>query len=677
MDTSIFFFINKELANVFLDIAMPFITDRAYLLFLPIVIYTFFKDKKKTIIALSLCLLALALGDSSSNILKHLFERERPCQGLEGVRQLVGCGRSFSFPSSHSVNAFAIAATFSYFFRRTAFLTFIIAALVALSRIYLGVHYPSDVIAGAAWGSITAWVIIDLYKWASANYKERPEATIFMLSLAALTFFRYYYILTGPLDLSPDEAHYWEWSRRLDLSYYSKGPMIAWLIAASTWLMGDTLIGIRFLAPIFLALSSMIIYFLTLDIFHGRKNAKLTACAAGLMFQLTPLFAAFGVVMTIDSPFIFFWILSLYLLWKGLQNRENTLNWVLLGICVGMGLLTKYTMAFFFLCTFFLFIFSKEQRINFRIKGPYIALLISLLVFSPVIIWNAGHEWATLKHTAGQAHIAEGIQISFKDFFEFIGSQIGLLSPLLFFMLFYGAIRSVSSADTSRTTNKASQFLFWFWFPVITFFLLKSLQGKVQANWAMPAYITVFIAGAAYFLKTEEIKRGLKALSLAALTMLVIFFVITHYPSIISLPVKQDPTSRLQGWEELGKKADTLYSEMSLPEGKKVFIFSDRYQVASELAFYMKSHPVTYNINLGRRMNQYDMWEGFEDLLGHDSLFVRKGNKPLPAVLKGAFDSYSKEVLPVYRRDKKVLREYSLFKCYNFRGINKRAFDSY
>jgi undecaprenyl-diphosphatase len=437
--------------------------------------------------------------------------------------------------------------------------------------------------------------------------------------------------------------------------------------------MGNTLIGVRFLAPIFLALSSILIYRLTLEMFHDRKNAKLTACAAALIFQLTPLFAAFGIVMTIDSPFVFFWTLSLYLLWKALQNRESTLNWVLLGISVGMGLLTKYTMAFFLLSTFLLFIFSKEERIHFRKKGPYIALLVSLLDFSPVLIWNAGHEWATFKHTAGQTHIAEGIRISFKDFFEFVGSQIGVLSPLLFFMLFYGAIKSMRFPESSRGRN----LVFWFWFPVIAFFLLKSLQGKVQANWAMPAYITLFIAGPAYFLRTGEIKKRVKGLILAALLILLAFSLITHYPSIINIPVKQDPTSRLMGWEELGKKADALYSDMRSPEGKDVFIFSDKYQVASELAFYMESHPVTYNINLGRRMNQYDMWKGFEDLIGFDAIFVRTGNKRLPSELKNAFDSYSKEVLPVYRRDNKVLREYSIFKCYNFKGIEKRGFDSY
>ncbi|MDO8281667.1 MAG: glycosyltransferase family 39 protein [Thermodesulfovibrionia bacterium] len=673
MDTSLFFFINNSMQNSFFDLIMPFISNRAYLPFLLIVSYEFFKDRKQTLFVLSLCVLAFALGDSSANILKHIFERPRPCHALEGIRLLTACGSSFSFPSGHSVNSFAIAAVFAHFFRRTAFATFTLAMLVAFSRIYIGAHYPSDVLAGAIWGGVTAWVIIDLQKWFVKGYKEKPAATIFITSLLALTFFRYYYIFTGPLDMSPDEAHYWEWARRLDLSYYSKGPLIAWLIAATTWILGDNLIGVRFLAPVFLGFSSIFLYLLTMDLFAHDEKKHLKSCAAGLLIQLTPLFSAYGILMTIDSPFIFFWTLSLYLFWKAVSSEHGLFVWILLGISIGLGLLTKYTMAFFYICGFFFLFFSKEERRWFSRKEPYIALLVSILVFSPVIIWNAGNDWVTLKHTAGQAHISEGFKISFKYFFDFIGSQLGVISPLIFFMLLYGAAKN-------RRSFKALQnlrFLFWFWFPVLSFFLIKSLQGKVQANWAMHAYITAFIASADYFINKDMRDKALKILTVSSLVILLIFAVITYYPSLIHLPVKQDPTSRLQGWQELGVKADEIYDDMRSSSERGVFIFSDKYQVSGELAFYMKSHPVTYNANFGRRMNQYDMWEGFETLSGYDAIFISMGNESFPKELEGAFAHYSKEILTVYRRDDKVLREYSIFKCYNFKGLLKKDFESY
>ncbi len=698
---------------------MPFITKRSYILFAIFAVPAFFKDSKKSLFVIALCFIALAFGDASANILKHLFERQRPCQALENVRLLVGCGGSFSFPSNHAVNAFAIAATFSHFFRKTAVPMFFIAVLVALSRIYVGVHYPSDVIAGAVGGGIIAGIVIFLHKWSSERFKERPYTTIFFISLFALTFFRYYYIATGPLDLSPDEAHYWEWSRRLDLSYYSKGPLIAYIIAASTRLMGDTVFAVRFFAPIFLVLSSIFIYKLAKELSPSplpqREGAReRVACAAGLLLQITPLFAAYGILMTIDSPFIFFWTLSLYLFWKAIKSQGSGVRgqesegeklttdnwqlyyWLLLGLTVGLGLLTKYTMAFFYVCAFLFLILSKEQRFWLKRKELYFALVLSLLVFSPVIIWNTAHGWVTVKHTAGQAHISgqsttHGWSVVSgqwsKNFFEFLGSQIGVITPLLFFMVIYGAVKSrvtnyklqVTSEDksSSSVTRHSSLFLFWFWAPVLGFFILKSLQGKVQANWAMPAYITAFIASADFFLRKDMMKKGTRILLIISLIMAFLAASISHYPEFLNLPVKMDPTSRLKGWKKLGIKTKEVYNSMVSSGSKKVFIFSDKYQVSSELAFYTPGRPATYCVNLGSRMNQYDIWGGFDKLPGSDAIFVRTDNENFPEELKNAFDSYEAEKFIVQRKDGEILRKYFIFKCYGFKGLALQIIKSY
>ncbi len=499
--------------------------------------------------------------------------------------------------------------------------------------------------------------------------KVKPYPTVLLVFLLAVSLFRLYYIQNGPLDLSPDEAHYWEWSRRLDLSYYSKGPMIAYLIRFGTLLFGNSVFGIRFMAVVLSALSSVLIYFLGKRLYDERVGIF-----SAILLQLVPLFSAFGVLFTIDSPFIFFWILSLFLFREAIDGQSRTSNlrsnmyWLLLGLSVGLGLLTKYTMAFFYLCAFLFLLFSKEHRRLLWTADPYVSFVISLLVFSPVLIWNAGHGWVTLKHTAGQAHVAEGLRISLMSFLEFFGSQLFVVTPLLFVLM------AVSLWKLRK--EQEGSFLYWFSIPVIIFFLLKSIQAKVQANWAMPGYVTGIIAFSVFYMRSFSSGRKSKKILTGAAILVALFITsVAYYSSILPIPAEIDPTSRLKGWEDLGKEVTPVYEQMSLK--KPVFLFSDRYQVSSELAFYVKGHPVTYCVNLNRRMNQYDLWPGFDNLLHYDAIFVRTGNGKVPAKIAAAFQKVEKKAFTAYTKSHAEIRDYSIFLCYDFKGLKEENPGSY
>ena len=682
LDTSLFFFINRELQNSFFDILMPFITKRAYLFFLPFFLLFFLKEKKKAVLALILGFASLLIADWASNALKYVFERVRPCSALDGARVLVGCGESFSMPSNHAVNAFAFMVPFYVLIKnRMKYAFAAIAFVVAFSRVYVGVHYPSDILAGSVLGTIFAISVMQVYRWADERYKTKPYSTIFIVFLLALGLFRAYYILNGPLDLSPDEAHYWEWSRRPDLSYYSKGPMIAYLISLGTFVFGNTVFGIRIMAVIFSALSSIFIYRLGKQLYSEQVGFF-----SAILIQIIPLFSVYGIIFTIDSPFILFWIIALVFFNEALgqssatsgqhseeiskedtkpnlSNPTSQLYWSLLGLSIGLGLLTKYTMAFFYPCAFLFLCFSKELRRLLRTKGPYIAVIVSILVFSPVIIWNANHDWVTLRHTAGQVHIAEGIRVSLKSFVEFLGSQMGVITPLLF------SLMALSIWNLRGKRNSA--FLFWFSVPVFAFFFFKSIQAKVQANWALPCYITGIVAFSAFYLKKFfQEGTGKKVFVASAIGLSLIVTSVAHYSSMVNLPTKMDPALRLSGWEDLGETVSGLYQEMSLAH--PVFIFSDKYQVSSELAFYVKGKPATYCINLGRRMNQYDLWPGFENLVHYNAIFVRVDDTPVPERISEAFGKVEKKVFTAYTKKHTKIREYSIFLCYDFRGLKEQ-----
>jgi undecaprenyl-diphosphatase len=184
IDKSIFFFFNHSLHNSVLDVVMVFLTrtDTLHfrifyvLLWLALVVKG---GRTGRTVAILLIPLITASDQLSSSVIKHLVGRIRPCATLPDVTLLVHCGSGLSFPSSHAVNNFAAATLFSYYYRRWtwAFVTY--ASLVALSRPYVGVHYPSDALGGAVIGILVCLALLFLWlqiekRMIPATEQEQP-----------------------------------------------------------------------------------------------------------------------------------------------------------------------------------------------------------------------------------------------------------------------------------------------------------------------------------------------------------------------------------------------------------------------------------------------------------------------------------------------------------------------
>lgn len=165
IDKALFYFFNTTIANPVFDFIMPIITEMKYLIFLyaAFLIYLMIKFKKLGIFVTILAILTVAVSDQiSSHLIKKAVGRERPCRELQDVRLLTGCGPGKSFPSSHAVNNFAAALILAYFFRKYRYWIYGVAASIAFSRLYVGVHYPIDVLCGAIIGTAIAALIITL-----------------------------------------------------------------------------------------------------------------------------------------------------------------------------------------------------------------------------------------------------------------------------------------------------------------------------------------------------------------------------------------------------------------------------------------------------------------------------------------------------------------------------------
>jgi undecaprenyl-diphosphatase len=161
IDVSVFYFINGTLANPLFDKLMPFITEvkNWYLVYVLLWFIILFEGGKyRVAMAIAMIFLITITDQVSSSLLKNLIERVRPCNALPDVHILVGCTGSFSFPSSHAVNNFAAAMFFSYYYKHLKWILFSVATIVALSRIFVGVHYPSDVLGGAIIGIFLGYI---------------------------------------------------------------------------------------------------------------------------------------------------------------------------------------------------------------------------------------------------------------------------------------------------------------------------------------------------------------------------------------------------------------------------------------------------------------------------------------------------------------------------------------
>ncbi|MBI5562260.1 MAG: glycosyltransferase family 39 protein [Deltaproteobacteria bacterium] len=490
-----------------------------------------------------------------------------------------------------------------------------------------------------------------------------------MLALFALA--RAAYLLWGPFDLSPDEAHYWEWSRRLGMSYYSKGPAVAWVIAFFAWIFGPTAFGVRAGAVVFSTLASYLLYLLARDIFGDERDAFYAA----LLANIVPIFAAGAVLMTTDVLFVFFWTAAALCVNSAIKDGETgAWRWYLAGAAIGLGFLSKYTMVLIYPCLLLFFFFAKKERFWLRRREPYLCGLISLAIATPVIYWNISHGQVTIKHTMGQAHVGAGAGFSIAHLIEFAASQAALITPLVFAACVYGLWRSVSTG--MREGRSGPLLAFFTSAPLFAFFLMASLHGKVQANWAVASYVTAFAAAPWAFRALcdksgPKLKGLLKYGAIIAIAICAVASVIVYEPAIIEAAgarrvISRPPFNRVTGWRELGDRISGIEAQM--PKDTGVFIISDTYQITSELAFYVKGNPVAYNaFTGGRRMNQYDLWPGYDKLAGYNAIYVKGGSAEAEPAITGRFDRCGREIFTVYRNGA-VLKEFSIFRCYNFMG---------
>lgn len=401
-----------------------------------------------------------------------------------------------------------------------------------------------------------------------------------MVFLALLYVFRL--ILNGFLPLAPDEAHYWYWSQNLQLGYFDHPPMVAWVMAPFTWLGGDTEFFVR-IGGLLCMVAGQWLLFLAVRRLCG--NGSQVAWEVLFVLNLTLLFAAGALVQTPDSPLILCWMLALYA-GSRVVTGGRAGWWYLVGAALGFGLLSKYTMILLVPCVFGFLLFSRRHRHWLLRKEPYLALLLGLVLFAPVIVWNWQHDWISFRFQMAHGFAADEKPVIFR-LAEYVGSQMGVITPLLFAAFaYYGLWGAWKGLRENIDEYLYLAMMSW---PILLFFGASTVKGGVAAaNWPAPAYAAGLALMWLVYRRHFSGRRGHRwfmasAIGLALLMHAAVYLhVVTPvYP----LGPKQDVTKQFRGWVELGETINAYID--AHPSDAGYFLVADRnITSAAEAVFY-------------------------------------------------------------------------------------------
>ncbi len=460
---------------------------------------------------------------------------------------------------------------------------------------------------------------------------------VFVVALRALIS------VSAGLDLHFDEAHYWEWSRQLDWSYYSKGPLVAWSIRLSTELFGVGEWQVRLFGWLISGLFLVVMYRFAQDVWQSQR-----AALWAVMISLSiPLFFSLGGVMTTDNFLFFFWAWALWAAYRAVSLGQR-LAWYEFAIAVGLGGLAKFSIALLpaFGGLFLLLVPSWRQTLASR--TPWLAMLLIPIIMLPVWYWNWAHDWVQFRHEAGHVAITKASQFYLP---EFLGGQFLALSPVIALFLL-GLI--------FRWPRERNHQLIWLVsVAVLLFFSIKSIDSKVQLNWAAPTYIglVILLSG-----KVSGFSSRTKKWFISGLVMGVVMSYLLLFAESLGMDGRKDPLRKMKHWQEVVPQLAP-----NLPEGG--FLLSDSYRLAGEMAFYWPSEQRVYLITDGhRRYNQYDIWGGLQAQVGKQALFV----SVRPALSKTMVQAFehcdSKPKLTVKGTSGGELRELYSWVCHNYSG---------
>jgi 4-amino-4-deoxy-L-arabinose transferase-like glycosyltransferase len=402
--------------------------------------------------------------------------------------------------------------------------------------------------------------------------REPAYGAMAVYAIVAITVARLLWLAFQSAGLYPDEAQYWFWSRHLALGYYSKPPLVAWLIALTTAFFGNGEFAVRLAAPLLHATAAGFVYAIAVRLYDQRIGFWAT-----LAYATLPGVSLSAFLISTDAVLLPCWAAALYGFVRA-RERDAIGWWAATGVAIGFGLLAKYAMGYWLISAFGFVLLRRSERRHLR--GLIIAVGIAALLYAPNLWWNWSHSFATYLHVRDNAEL-RGALIHPEALFEFLISQLGVFGPLFF------VVTLLLCIAPTRFGGPRAQLLSAFAWPTLLIVTVVSLLSRAQPNWAAPAYVSAVV-----LLVAAALERGWR-LTLAASIALHLAAAIVLFGGSeaianagFDVPATYDPLHRLRGWRTLGDKVGA-----ALAAHPDLRLMADDREILAALVYYVQPHP--------------------------------------------------------------------------------------
>ena len=466
------------------------------------------------------------------------------------------------------------------------------------------------------------------------------------------------------LGLGIDEAHYFQYAVHPALSYYDHPPMVGYLIKIFLATGIQNSLIVRLPAVVSGILIMFLIFYIGKTLFTAQS-----AFWAVVLFNLLPMFSGIGSIMIVpDTILSVLCLLILLLLWKIHKSGKGYL-WYYIGIITGISLLTKYTGFLLYLSILLFTISVPDMRNWFRKKELWLGFLISLLIFSPVLIWNYENYWISFGFQLQHGFENKAV-FNAKIFLRNIGAQAGAFSPFLFLFLILAFAKTCIGVLIKA---KRAFLIFSFVFPCFLLFGIAALFSEVLPHWPALGYLVLLlpagdiIAGVFSTHKSFGRKTAFVFLFFSMVIGGIMSAVIPlqAITKVLPIPADVDPTNDLVGWKQVSEKIIDIKRNN---DKNDFFIFTHKFYLASELSFYLPENVKVYC--LSKRIDQYDFWQYKENLReklkGKNGIFFCDSHFRISPESLYFFEKIKEEKpLKIFCRGK-YAKEFYIYRCYTF-----------